>query len=1040
MPTTAACGPQGPPRCVAIPPPLGALGGSAAPPRRGAAEGAGGGVPAAPARRVCDADEAVQSPARRVRGVDEAAASLLAARAPGRAARSPGGAGARRRRDPTPKGAAPAAQPMRAAARAAAAAAQAEAEMMAALREMAPGQKPAAPPAPAPSPAPTPAAAAAAAALQGMPQQHQQHQRAREAGAREQPQPRAAGRASPGPTPRTEPVRPPELSGSRVRPRSPAGRTGSPRGFPESRREAPPELRPELPAPALYTAAAPPEGEPPAAAAGGGSAWWQRLHADAEGQQRKRDLCAALLRAAVERGEVEQGSAPAPAAAGPPDDAVFERLAQPRGESAPPPPPLHCPQISDFARAMPVDPDVVKRLTAAPLRASRLRRPLQRAQHSYRPHIDPESDRLASLAAHRQKGPLHGRLYLEHEKRFQKHLEVEAARLQAEVAELRPVPKVSQKYRSKRVSPGEPAHERLFPGFPQRLPEDLGRAEPAPRPRRSDPRSRVDFDLHFTPAAEDPAAEQQPGGDLGESTEAEATPPAASAAAPPAEPPAPSTAFGGSGSSDQVFTEDRSEDRSEAPTATEPLGPHRDRRPSADPPAAATADAPAPAPAGPPASPGTGGASAPVGAKTPLAVPPKSALPGKSPLGVAPKSPATAPGKSPRLSIPQSPASAARQPSRLPTPKSPSSAGGRPALLPAKSPATSSKVKSPAAPRTQPPAQEPAEPPAAAAAAEHVAGPVAAAAPAAAPAEHASAAEGEAPGPLRFAVGERVSCSTRNGWELGTVIKHWEEARGRRFAYRVRTDAGAEVWAPLDSDKFIRALTFALQRFTVAKDPTGAVGIRYQHTEVLSVLPGGSAERAGLPPGARLTEVNGAPVATHGEVAAALRAAPADAPFEVAAVVPSAAAAPPPAPPPPPPPGPPKQSALKAPPPQQGAPPPTSSPAKLRGPLPLPQTPSLPPSPGQSYHKTPPPGSACKAPPLPGSATPPAVRSMSKQPSHLAPSPGGSRASVKSWAPPGGLLPAAAHSWEGSVPGGSVYGMTRQLSIAGSAKGSVPPG
>lgn len=57
--------------------------------------------------------------------------------------------------------------------------------------------------------------------------------------------------------------------------------------------------------------------------------------------------------------------------------------------------------------------------------------------------------------------------------------------------------------------------------------------------------------------------------------------------------------------------------------------------------------------------------------------------------------------------------------------------------------------------------------------------------------------------PLRFEVGTRIRARTgqgdENGYEKGTVLKQWDEMR----AYRIKTDCGNEVWAPIDHDSFI---------------------------------------------------------------------------------------------------------------------------------------------------------------------------------------------------------------------------------------------
>jgi hypothetical protein len=41
----------------------------------------------------------------------------------------------------------------------------------------------------------------------------------------------------------------------------------------------------------------------------------------------------------------------------------------------------------------------------------------------------------------------------------------------------------------------------------------------------------------------------------------------------------------------------------------------------------------------------------------------------------------------------------------------------------------------------------------------------------------------------------------RSPWAKGTVLKHWDQGR----AYRLKLADGKEVWAPIDSDLFIKA-------------------------------------------------------------------------------------------------------------------------------------------------------------------------------------------------------------------------------------------
>jgi hypothetical protein len=54
---------------------------------------------------------------------------------------------------------------------------------------------------------------------------------------------------------------------------------------------------------------------------------------------------------------------------------------------------------------------------------------------------------------------------------------------------------------------------------------------------------------------------------------------------------------------------------------------------------------------------------------------------------------------------------------------------------------------------------------------------------------------------LRFSVGSAVKCIVTGGWTKGTVIALWDDGN----PYRVLLDNGDEVWAPEDSDRFIRS-------------------------------------------------------------------------------------------------------------------------------------------------------------------------------------------------------------------------------------------
>lgn len=55
---------------------------------------------------------------------------------------------------------------------------------------------------------------------------------------------------------------------------------------------------------------------------------------------------------------------------------------------------------------------------------------------------------------------------------------------------------------------------------------------------------------------------------------------------------------------------------------------------------------------------------------------------------------------------------------------------------------------------------------------------------------------------LRFAIGTKVEANCGE-WRDGEVIAHWDEGN----SYRVKLDDGTEVWAPVDIDGYIRAVT-----------------------------------------------------------------------------------------------------------------------------------------------------------------------------------------------------------------------------------------
>ena len=56
--------------------------------------------------------------------------------------------------------------------------------------------------------------------------------------------------------------------------------------------------------------------------------------------------------------------------------------------------------------------------------------------------------------------------------------------------------------------------------------------------------------------------------------------------------------------------------------------------------------------------------------------------------------------------------------------------------------------------------------------------------------------------PLRFAIGTLVRANCGD-WKKGKIVKHWDDGN----AYRIRlVDEGADVWAPLDIDEYVKAV------------------------------------------------------------------------------------------------------------------------------------------------------------------------------------------------------------------------------------------
>ena len=61
---------------------------------------------------------------------------------------------------------------------------------------------------------------------------------------------------------------------------------------------------------------------------------------------------------------------------------------------------------------------------------------------------------------------------------------------------------------------------------------------------------------------------------------------------------------------------------------------------------------------------------------------------------------------------------------------------------------------------------------------------------------------------LRFAIGSLVECQTEDGWQPGTVTRHWYTQKSfpqnMCAPYQVRLDTGKMIFAPMDEDQFIR--------------------------------------------------------------------------------------------------------------------------------------------------------------------------------------------------------------------------------------------
>ncbi|CAE7382966.1 CBWD2 [Symbiodinium natans] len=54
----------------------------------------------------------------------------------------------------------------------------------------------------------------------------------------------------------------------------------------------------------------------------------------------------------------------------------------------------------------------------------------------------------------------------------------------------------------------------------------------------------------------------------------------------------------------------------------------------------------------------------------------------------------------------------------------------------------------------------------------------------------------------RFNTGDKVEANVPGGWTKGTILKVWDDGN----PYRIKLDNGTEVWAPDDSDDFVRSV------------------------------------------------------------------------------------------------------------------------------------------------------------------------------------------------------------------------------------------
>ena len=61
---------------------------------------------------------------------------------------------------------------------------------------------------------------------------------------------------------------------------------------------------------------------------------------------------------------------------------------------------------------------------------------------------------------------------------------------------------------------------------------------------------------------------------------------------------------------------------------------------------------------------------------------------------------------------------------------------------------------------------------------------------------------------LRFALGDKVECSTSGGWKVGSIVKLMfrspDMPSGFVAPYQIQLDDGPLIYAPVDDDRVIR--------------------------------------------------------------------------------------------------------------------------------------------------------------------------------------------------------------------------------------------